>query len=156
MNQERDFADYREFGKRFFLTLLGSLFVQVFCWAVYDYLKLNVWLCGLSALVTAVLYHFVQREEETGLSRGGVFCAGILMPFLIGAALTVIVFLRHPQIMNLSAAADGVSQTTEMLSLYSARLLLNGIALMIFAGIHAVRTAAHPPKEHGSHHEKAA
>jgi hypothetical protein len=138
-------------AKRFVLTVLGSLFVQCFCWALYDYLKLSVWLCGLSAVVTAVLYHFVQREEETGLSRGGVFYAAILTPFLLSAIVTVLVFINHPQMTNLSAAVDGVSQTTELISLYSARLLLNGAALLIFAGIHAVWTAAHPPKERETH-----
>lgn len=151
MKQKQDFADYREIGKRFFLTLLGSLFVQCFCWAIYDYLKLSVWLCGLSAVVTAVLYHFVQREEETGLTRAGVFYAAILTPFLLSAIVTVLMLINHPQMTNLSAAVDGVSQTTELISRYSARLLLNGIALLIFAGIHAVWTAAHPPKEREQH-----
>ena len=152
----REPGDYREIGKRFFLTLLGSLFVQCFCWAIYDYLKLSTWLCGLSALVTAVLYHFIQRDEETGLSRGGVFCAGILTPFLLSVIVTVTVLVRHPQQMNLSASLDGVSQLTETVSRYSARLLLNGIALLIFAVIHAVWTAAHPPEEREKHDEKAA
>lgn len=140
-----------EYVKRFLLTVLGSLFVQCLCWAIYDYLGLSTWLCGLSAVITAVLYHFIQREEETGLPRGGVFCAAILTPFLLGVTVTVAVFLRHPQIMNTSAALDGVSPFTETLSLYSARLLINGLALMLFALIHAIWTASHPPKERERH-----
>ena len=132
-----------EFGvvKKFILVFLGSLFVQIFCWGLYSYLELSVWLCGLSVIVSAILYHFLQLEEETGLSRRGVFLAAILLPFLLSAAVTVVQLMKYPQLSLLSASLDGVSPMTELISLYAARLLLNGIPLLIFAAVDKVYLA---------------
>ncbi|MBQ5334401.1 MAG: hypothetical protein J6Z45_00475 [Oscillospiraceae bacterium] len=137
---------------RFLAVLAGSLFVQLFCWAVYDRLRLTVWLCGLSAVMTAVLYHFVQAEQGTGLSRKAVFCAAILLPALCSAAVTVTLLTRHSGLSLLGAAADGVSPLTEQTALYSARLLLNSVPLLIFAAADAVIRRKHPAKER-VHHE---
>jgi len=121
--------------KQFFLTALGSIFVQVFCWAVYSYLSLSTWMCILSVTVTALLYHFVQKEEETGLPRTAVFFAAILLPFALSAVITVVQLLRYPQLNLLGAQLDGVSPLTETVSLYAARLTINGGILCIFAAI---------------------
>lgn len=119
--------------KRFMLVFLGSLFVQIFCWAAYSYLKLSIWFCALSAVITALLYHFVQKEEQTGISRRSVFFAAILTPFLLSTAVTVVQLVKYPQLSLLSASLDGVSPMTELTSLYAARLMLNGIVLLLFA-----------------------
>ena len=147
--------------KRFLLTLLGSLFVQCVCWAVYDYLGMNIWMCGLSALITAVLYHFVQREEETGLSRWGVYYAAILTPFLLGAVLTFMFLTRY---MRLGLTQEGVSTLSGIVSLYAARLAVNGIPLTVFALIDRVflagkgkqHEAGNEASESGSGSEEAA
>ena len=123
----------RESFKRCIFVLIGSLFLQIFCWAVYSKLSMSVWMCGLSALVTALLYHFIQVEEQTGLSRKNVFIAGILLPFLLAAAVCVTGLLRHPGMTLLGANLDGVSPLTEAVALYAARLLLNGAVLILFA-----------------------
>ena len=121
--------------KRFLLVALGSIFVQVFCWAMYTHLEMNIWMCGISALVTAVLYHFIQIEESTGISRRSVFFAGILTPFLLSVLVTVIQMVKYPQLNLLGASLDGVSPMTETVSLYAARLLINGVILLIFAAV---------------------
>ena len=123
----------RERIRRSLTVLCGSLFIQIFCWAMYSLLEMRIWMCGLSALVTALLYHFLQKEQETGLSRRHVFAAGILAPFLLAVTVTAVLLLRHPNLMLLSASLDGVSPLTETVSLYSARLTLNGIVLLLFA-----------------------
>ena len=133
--------------KRFGMVLCGSLFVQIFCWAMYSYLSLNIWMCGLSVIVTALLYHFIQVEEQTGLSRRNVFFAGILAPFVLSAIITVVMMIRHRNLQHLGANLDGVSEFTETVSLYAARLLINGVILLIFACIHGVYMMKHPPKE---------
>ena len=104
--------------KKWICVFLGSLFIQVFFWALYSLLEMRVWMCGLSAVVSAMLYHFLQKEEQTGLSRRNVFFAAIM---------------RYPNLNLLSAALDGVSPLTETVSLYAARLTVNGILLLIFA-----------------------
>ena len=133
--------------KRFILVFLGSLFLQIFCWAMYSYFSLNVWFCGLSAIITALMYHFLQVEEQTGISRRSVFIAAILLPFLLGAAVTVIQLIQYPQLNLLSASLDGVSPLVELTSLYAARLAINGVVLLIFAAIDRAYLANHPPKE---------
>ena len=134
--------------KRFILVFLGSLFLQIFCWAMYSYLELNIWFCGLSVIITALLYHFLQVEEETGLSRRCVFFAAILLPFLLGAGITVIQLVKYPQLNLLSASLDGVSPMTELISLYATRLAINGVLLLIFAAIDRSYRENHPPKAH--------
>ena len=42
-------------------------------------------------------------------------------------------FIRHPNLNLLSAELDGVSPLTETVSLYAARLMINGVLLLIFA-----------------------
>ena len=119
--------------KRWIFIFAGSLFLQIFCWVIYSRLRMTVWMCGLSALVTALLYHYIQKEEQTGLSRRGVFSAGILAPFLTAGAVCVTGLLRHPNMTLLGAQLDGVSPMAETAALYSARLLLNGVFLLLFA-----------------------
>ncbi len=138
-----------EKAKRFVLVVLGSIFVQVFCWAMYTHLEMNIWMCGLSALVSAVLYHFIQIEESTGISRRCVFFAAILTPFLASVLITVIQMIKYPQLNLLSASLDGVSPATETVSLYAARLIVNGVILLIFAAIdRKIRDEKEPAREH--------
>ena len=94
---------------------------------------MRIWMCGLSAIVSALLYHFLQKEEQTGLSRRNVFFAAIPAPMLLGTAITVMQLVRHPNLNLLSAELDGVSPLTETVSLYAARLMINGVLLLIFA-----------------------
>ena len=131
--------------KRFVTVLAGSLFVQIFCWVMYSYLRMSVWMCGLSAVITAILYHFLQMEEQTGLSRRNVFFAAILSPFVLSLTATVFMMMRHKNLQHLSAELDGVSPMTEMISLYAARLVINGAALLIFAAFHSIYLKHHPP-----------
>lgn len=119
--------------KKWISVFLGSLFVQIFFWAIYSVMELRIWMCGLSAVISAMLYHAVQKEEQTGLSCRNVFFAAILLPFLLAAAVTVTQLFRHPHLSLLSAELDGVSPLTETVSLYAARLDINGILLLIFA-----------------------
>lgn len=119
--------------KKWICVFFGSLFIQVFFWALYSLLKMRVWMCGLSAVVSAMLYHFLQKEEQTGLSRRNVFFAAIFIPFLLAVTVTVMQLMRYPNLNLLSAALDGVSPLTETVSLYAARLTVNGILLLIFA-----------------------
>ncbi len=133
--------------KSYLSVLAGSLFVQIFCWAMYSYLSLRTGLFVLSAVVTALLYHFLQVEEQTGLSRRNVFFAAILSPFVLGLAVTVMMLLRHRNLQHLGAELDGVSPLTETLSLYSARLVINGVLLTVFAPIDRMFRREKPKKD---------
>ena len=133
--------------KSFAAVFAGSLFVQIFCWAMYSYLSLSIWLCGLSAVVAAVLYHFLQAEEQTGLSRRNVFFAAILSPFVMALAVTVLTMYRHRNLQHLGAALDGVSPLTETVSLYAARLVINGVLLTVFAPIDRLFRREEPKKD---------
>lgn len=124
-----------EIIKKCILVFLGSLFLQIFCWAMYSILEMSIWMCGLSVLVTAFLYHFLQVEEQTGLSRRNVFFMAILAPFLLGVTVTVIQLCKYPNLNLLSASLDGVSPMTETVSLYMTRLVINGVLLLIFAAV---------------------
>lgn len=119
--------------KKWMCVFCGSLFLQICFWAVYSLLEMRTWMCGFSAIVSALLYHFLQTEEQTGLSRRNVFFAAVLLPFLLAVTVTVIQLIRYPNLNLLSAALDGVSPLTEIVSLYAARLIVNGILLMLFA-----------------------
>ena len=133
--------------KSFAAVFAGSLFVQIFCWAMYSYLSLSIWLCGLSAVVSAVLYHFLQAEEQTGLSRRNVFFAAIMSPFVMALAVTVLTMYRHRNLQHLGAALDGVSPLTETVSLYAARLVINGVLLTVFAPIDRMLRREEPKKD---------
>ena len=136
-----------EIIKRTVGVCLGSLFLQIFCWAMYSLLEMRIWMCGISMLVTALLYHFLQAEGQTGLSRKTVFFAAILAPFLLGTAVTFFQLFRYPNLNLMSASLDGVSPLTETVSLYATRLMLNGIPLMIFAAVDRAFLRNLPRKE---------
>ena len=124
-----------EILKKCIFVFLGSLFLQIFCWAMYSLLEMSIWMCGLSFIMTALLYHFLQVEEQTGLSRSGVFFAAIIAPFMLSVTVSVIQLAKYPNLNLLGASLDGVSPLTESVSLYAARLVINGILLLIFAPI---------------------
>jgi hypothetical protein len=121
--------------KKWILLFFGSLFLQIFCWAMYSILEMRIWLCGLSAVVTALLYHYLQVEEQTGLSRKNVFLAVIFAPFAVSVIITILQMAKYPQLSLLSAELDGVSPMTELVSLYMTRVMINGVFLLIFAPI---------------------
>lgn len=121
--------------KKMILVFFGSLFLQIFCWAMYSVLEMRVWMCGLSAVIAAGFYHFLQIEQETGLSRRNVFFAAILAPFAVCVIIMILQFVKYPNLNLLSASLDGVSPMTELISLYSTRVALNGVVLMLFAPI---------------------
>ena len=54
--------EFSQMLKKWICVFLGSLFVQIFFWAIYSLLEMRVWMCGLSAIVSALLYHFLQKE----------------------------------------------------------------------------------------------
>lgn len=137
-----------EIIKKSILVFLGSLFVQIFCWAMYSVLEMGIWMCGLSVLVTALLYHFLQVEEQTGLSRRNVFFAAILAPFLLGVIVTVVQLVKYPSLNLLGASLDGVSPLTETVSLYMTRIAVNGVILLLFAAVDRSFLRKTPPKEH--------
>lgn len=136
-----------EKARAFLLIFLGSVFVQCFFWAMYSYLELSTECCVLSALISALCYHFLQIEKEPILSRVKVFLASILIPFLLAGGLTTLLIGMYPNLRLLNAQLDGVSPAIELLALYSARLLINGVVLMLFAGADAFYLRLHPAKE---------
>ncbi|MCQ2417085.1 MAG: hypothetical protein MJ071_04650 [Oscillospiraceae bacterium] len=120
--------------KEMCIAMTGSLFLQVFCWAMYSLFEMNIWLCGCSALMTAMMYHFFQKEHSL-LPYGAGFVSVILLPFLAALAVTAALLIRYPQLTLLSASLDGVSTLTEMISLYAARLVVNGVVLLLYAPV---------------------
>lgn len=121
--------------RKWLCVFCGSLFLQIFFWAIYSLLEMRTWMCGISAVVSAIFYHFLQSDNQTGLSSGNVFFSAIFSPFLLAVTVTMIQFVRYPNLNLLSAELDGVSSLTETVSLYAARLIVNGIPLLIFAPI---------------------
>lgn len=136
-----------EIFKKCILVFLGSLFLQIFCWAMYSVLEMRIWMCGFSVIVTALFYHFLQTEEQTGLSRRNVFFAAILAPFLLSVIVTVVQLCKYPNLNLLSAALDGVSPMTEIISLYMTRVMINGVLLLIFAAVDRAWLRNRTPKE---------
>lgn len=133
--------------KRFLQIVAGSIFVQMFFWALYSKLELGTGLCGISALAAAMLYHYLQAEEQTGLSRRNVFFAAVLTPFAAALAITVTQFVRHPNLTLLRADLDGVSPMTELVALYAMRLAINGAVLVVFAAVDALWLRGKAQKE---------
>lgn len=127
-NNQPDLMTTLQFIKKFSILLLGSLFVQIVVWAIYSYLQLDTLFCGISVLVTALLYHCIQLEKETGLSRISVFFAIIFTPFLIGAIATVYILVSYPDFSQ-----TGSSSLLQLVSLYGARLTINGAILLLFS-----------------------
>lgn len=127
-NNQLDFVAILRFVKKILLLLLGSLFVQIVMWAIYSYLKLDIVFCGISALVTAILYHGIQLEKGMELSRVSVFFATILVPFFIGIVATVYILVQYTDLSQ-----TGGSELLQLVSLYGARLTINGAILLLFA-----------------------
>ena len=72
------------------------------------------------------------------------------------AYLTAVLLMRHGNLSLSGAPADGVSPMTELTALYSARLLLNGAPLLVFAAADAVFRRKHPAKEREHHEDQTA
>lgn len=121
-------ADVFDDCKRFAAVLAGSLFVQIAIWAVCDYLDLSAAFCAVPSLITALLYHGIQQEENTGLSRKNVFFAAVLIPFLAAMAVTGFAIWK-------TIAQDLGSADMSLTAKYAARLCINGVILLVFAWI---------------------
>lgn len=135
--------------KRFVAVFAGSLFVQIVIWAIGSYFDVGAAMCGISALVTALLYHGLQLEGRVGISRFSVFCAAILLPFLLSAVVMLYEMFTHTDLTLSGAELDGVSPLVECIALYATRLTLNGAALLLFAAGDAIYLHFRSVKQQG-------
>ncbi len=133
MEQEKQWLTGLDYVKRFALVVVASLFVQITIWAIYSHLNVGAMFSASSALISALLYHGIQLEENIGLRRRTVFFAAILVPFILGVVGTVYLFFDNPNLTLYNAEADGVSPMVELIALYATRLTINGVILLLFA-----------------------
>ena len=133
MEQEKQWLTGLDYVKHFALVVVASLFVQITIWAIYSHLNVGAMFSASSALISALLYHGIQLEENIGLRRRTVFFAAILVPFILGVVGTVYLFFDNPNLTLYNAEADGVSPMVELIALYATRLTINGVILLLFA-----------------------
>lgn len=121
------------------LLLVGgcSLFLQLFHWLIYQWVSFPAGLLFLTPLLLCAVYHVYQSDtaESRGLRRLEVFFSGVLIPFLLCALFSGILFLQNPDLYLYHANMLPTGGRTETIALYAGRMMLTSCYVLVFSGL---------------------
>lgn len=118
------------------ITVL-SLFAQWLNWFAFEKIGYSWWIALITPLILCMMYHFVQLDAggKSGFSRIYFFIFSAAVPFLLGILLTILIYLGDPDISTFNPEAEYAGTVQELISLYSGRISVTSLYLMIFAAI---------------------
>lgn len=121
------------------LLLVGgcSLFLQLLHWLIYQWVSFPAGLLFLTPLLLCAVYHVYQSDtaESRGLRRLEVFFSGVLIPFLLCALFSGILFLQNPDLYLYHANMLPNGGRTETIALYAGRMMLTSCYVLAFSGL---------------------
>ena len=121
------------------LLLVGgcSLFLQLLHWLIYQWVSFPAGLLFLTPLLLCAVYHVYQSDtaESRGLRRLEVFFSGVLIPFLLCALFSGILFLQNPDLYLYHANMLPTGGPTETIALYAGRMMLTSCYVLVFSGL---------------------
>lgn len=122
------------------LITLGSLFLQILHWLIYQWTAFPVQMLLLTPLLLCAAYHVCQSDtiENRGISRRNVFFWGVLMPLFIAMLVSVICYVQSPSMALYHSSAEPIVGVVQMMALYAGRTVLTSMYLLIFAGLDGI------------------
>ncbi|MBQ6180550.1 MAG: hypothetical protein IJK31_02555 [Ruminococcus sp.] len=114
-----------------------SIFMQWFLWFVYEKAGYSWGFNLVTPLIICMMYHCVQLDagRQGNFSRRFCFFWGVIVPLAAGLAMTLFLFLRYPDMSPFSPEADYTGKPREVIAIYSGRIVMTSIYLLIFAVI---------------------
>ncbi len=113
----------------------ASLFAQWAHWFVYEKLGFSsVYLC-ITPLVLCLMYRLLMADCESGgkFSKPFIFVFTVLVPFAVSVIISVYMLIAFPDISTFSASAPEKGIPSEIISLYSGRLVLTSSYLLVYS-----------------------
>lgn len=113
----------------------ASLFAQWAHWFVYEKIGFSsVYLC-FTPLVLCLMYRLLMADCESGrkFSKPFVFVFTVLVPLAVSVIISVYMMLSFPDISTFSASEPERGIPTEIISLYSGRLVLTCAYLLVYS-----------------------
>ncbi|NLT10402.1 MAG: hypothetical protein GXY08_13040 [Ruminococcus sp.] len=119
------------------IIAICSIFMQWFLWFVYEKAGYSWGFNLVTPLILCMMYHCVQLDagRQGNFSRRFCFFWGVIVPLIIGVGLTLFLFLRSPDMSPFSPDADYTGKPAEVIAIYSGRIVMTSIYLLIFAVI---------------------
>jgi len=118
-----------------FVTAVCSLFMQWFIWFMYEKAGYSWGFNLITPLILCMMYHYVQLDagRHGNFSRRFCFFWGVLIPLVIGTALTLILYLKYPEMSPFDPDAEYKGSFRELAAVYSGRIVMTSAYLLIFA-----------------------
>ncbi|WP_298481739.1 hypothetical protein [uncultured Ruminococcus sp.] len=123
--------------KKIILVTLCSLFLQLLHWVIYQWTSFPAGLLFLTPLLLCAVYHVYQSDtlENRGIRRLHVFFGGVLIPLVLSVLVSLGMFLHNPDMSLYHPFQEPQGGAAETVALYSGRMMLTSLYLLIFSGI---------------------
>lgn len=113
----------------------ASLFAQWAHWFIFEKTEFSsVYLC-FTPLVLCLMYRLLMADCESGgkFSKPFIFIFTALVPFAVSFIISVYMMIAFPDISTFSASKQESGIPSELISLYSGRLVLTSLYLLLYS-----------------------
>ncbi len=126
--------------QRFLLITFSSLLLQLIHWLVYHFTAFPAQLLFLTPLILCAAYHAVQSDslQNRGVSRWLCFFAAVLVPLLLSILVSVVVYLRAPDLPVFHPMLPQTPSFLGNIALFSGRLTITSFYLLVFSAIDVI------------------
>ncbi len=114
-----------------------SILVHVLHWVAYEFIAFSLWFAAVTPLVICLVYHLFQSdcEESFSVSRRQVFLGTVIIPLFAAIFVSVFVFINNPELGLYARHGQFTGSFIERIGLYSGRIVISGVYLLIFSAI---------------------
>lgn len=114
-----------------------SLFAQWAHWFIFEKIAFSSVYLWFTPLVLCLMYRFLMAdcENKGRFSKSSIFIFTVIIPFAIVIIISIYMILKFPDLSTFSASKPESGTPSELISLYSGRLVLTSIYLIVYSVI---------------------
>lgn len=121
-------------GKAAIMTA-ASLFIQVIHWVVFDKIQFDSFYLWFTPLIFCFMYRLLMADCENGgkISKAFIFSFTVAVPLLLALGVSGYMILSYPDISTFSNEKEETGAVSEIISLYSGRLVLTSGYVLVYS-----------------------
>lgn len=112
----------------------ASLFIQWAHWFIFEKIAFSSVYLGFTPLILCLMYRFMMADCENNgrFSKSFVFIFTVALPLVISVIVSIYMMWSYPDISTFSAN-EPKGLPSEMISLYSGRIVLTSAYLLVYS-----------------------
>ena len=115
----------------------ASLFAQWAHWFIYEKTEFSSFYLWFTPLVLCLMYRLLMADSESQgkFSKTFIFIFTVALPLLISLIISVYMLLSYPDISTFSDVKQEMGIPSELIALYSGRIIITSVYLLVYSGI---------------------